>query len=120
MAYAKPQYWSHADYPTATTMNYYKSGLDAIYALTGSYQINPAVSRRTDNVQGYYLVNKHRWLLYYNAGTIEDPAGVGETVTLSVSGAWTAYDLTQVDWLYVGKLYHVQGVLSCFEDYEGL
>lgn len=101
-------------------MNYYKTGHDEIYALLGTYQVNPAVARRTDNVQGYYFVHMHRWLIYYDAGTIEDPAGIGDTITLSVSGAWTAYDLSQVDWLYPGKLYHVQGVLTCFEDYQDL
>lgn len=120
MAYATPQQWSHLDYPTATKLNYYKSGLDAVYALLGTYQVNPAVSRRTDNVYSYYFSHKHRWLLYYNAGTIDDPAGEGDDVSLSVSGAWATYDLAQVEWLYPGKLYRVKDVLSCFEDYTGL
>lgn len=120
MAYANPTQWSHLDYPTSTKMNYYKSGLDAIYTQMGTYPVNVPVARRTNNILRYYFCHKHRWLLYYDAGTIRDPAGEGDDVSLSVSGAWTSYDLAQVDWIYPGKLYQVRDVLMCLEDYTGL
>lgn len=123
MAYSVPFQFSHGDYPTAARMNLYKDGLDAIYALTGSYPINMFVCKRTGTVQGFYFVHRLRWLIFRNdsAGRIEDPAGVGATVTLEVSGAeWTSYDLDQVDWMIPGKLYQVQALFSCFENAEAL
>lgn len=120
MAYAVPEQWTQGEYPTAAKITKYKDGLDAIHDLLGDAQINPCVTKRTGTVQGYYLVHRQRWLLYRNAGTIEDPSGVGADVSLSAAddGGWTSYDLAQIDWLYPGKLYQVQGVLACFEDYE--
>lgn len=122
MAYSVPEQWEHGEYPTAAKMNKYKDGLDAIYANLGDYVVNPAVARRIDPVQGYYFLHRHRWLVYRadpDAGRIEDPAGVGETVTLTATGSnWASYDLGQVDWLIPGKLYQVQSVVACLEDYE--
>lgn len=120
MAYAVPQRWAHGDYPTAARLNKYKDGLDAIYGALGDYPINPAVAVRIGNVQGYYFVHRHRWLLYLGGGRIEDPAGVSETVNLSTGSGWQSYDLSQVDWLVPGKLYQVQAVQCCLEDIEGL
>lgn len=122
MAYAVPEQWSHGEYPTAAKINKYKDGLDAIYAALGTYQFNPAVARRLGSVQGYYFLHRHRWLIYRadpGAGRIEDPAGVGETITLTATGGnWGSYDLSQVKWLTPGKLYQVQAVVACLEDYE--
>lgn len=120
MAYSAPPQWVHLDYPTAAKLNLYKSGLDAIYAQTSSVQVNGAVCRRIGTVQGYYFVNIHRWLLYLGAGRIDDPAEMGEEVSLSDAGGWNMYDLTQVDWIYPGKLYQVQAVTSCLEHFKGL
>lgn len=122
MAYAVPFQWAHGDYPTAARLNLYKSGLDAIHDALGDYSLNPAVARRIDPVQGYYFLHRHRWLLYRGAGRIEDPAGVGETVNLSEADdmGWTTYDLDNVEWLIPGKLYQVQAVIACLEDYEAL
>lgn len=124
MPYAVPSVWAHGDIPTHTNINKFKDGLDAIYALTGSVEINPAVARRIDPVQGYYFLHRHRWLVYRadpSAGRIEDPLGTGETVSLAVTGSsWGTYDLSQVDWLYPGRLYQVQAVVACLEDVEAL
>lgn len=122
MAYTPPEQWSHGDYPTAAKMNKYKDGLDAIYAAFGTYPINPAVARRISPTQGYYFLHSHRWLLYRGAGTIEDSAGVGETINLSEAEdmGWTNFDLDTIDWMRPGKLYQVQGVIACLEDYEPL
>jgi hypothetical protein len=120
MPYSAPPQWAHLDYPTAAKLNLYKDGLDAAYALTGSDKLQPAVCHRMATVQGYYLVNRWRWLLYLGAGRIDDPAGVGDEVSLSDTGGWAAYDLLQVDWLHPGRLYQVQDVQCCFEDYESL
>lgn len=120
MAYATPEQWTHGEYPTAAKVNKYKTGLDEVYALLGTYQINLATASRLSTVQGFYLVHHHRWLLYRDAGQIEDPSGVGEMVAISAAGdgGWTSYDLTQVSWLTPGSVYQVQDVLCCFEDYE--
>lgn len=126
MAYSVPFIWQHGDYPTAARMNLYKDGLDAVHDALGDYIVNPAVASRIAPVQGYYFLHHSRWLLYSNpspsAGRIEDPAGVGATVTLAATavGEWASYDLSQVDWLIPGKLYQVQAVIACLEDYEAL
>ena len=122
MPYNPPYFWSHGDYPTAARINLYKTGLDAIHDALGDYTLNPTASRRIGTVQGYYLLHKYRWLLYRDAGRIEDPNGVGETVNLAAAedSGWTSYDLDQVDWMFPGKLYQVQAVISCFEDMSAL
>lgn len=120
MSYTPPQQWSHGDYPTADKLNKYKDGLDAIHEAVGDYPINPAVARRLDTVQGYYFLHRWRWLVYRGAGTIEDPIGAEDAVNLSEAEdmGWTSYDLDNVDWLIPGRLYQVQGVIACMEDYE--
>ena len=120
MAYAVPERWEHGEYPTAAKINKYKDGLDAIYALTGSYAINGAVRANTGNYDGYTLIHHQRWLLYRGGGAIES-FGAGEAVTLSGDGSnWLSYDLLQVEWLAEGTLYHVEDVEACLEDYEAL
>lgn len=119
MPYSAPPQWSHLEYPTAAKMNLYKDGLDASYALTGADKIQIAVCARMGTVQGYYFVNRWRWLIYLGSARIDDPAGVSDEVSLPDNGGWSAYDLMQVDWLYPGKLYQVQEATCCFEDYEG-
>lgn len=122
MAYQIPERWAHGDYPTAAKLNKYKDGLDAIHAALGDYRINPAVSLRIDPVDSYYFVRRHRYLLYLGAGEIRDPMGVGEAVSLSagVGGSWAVRDLSSIDWMVPGKLYQVDDVQACIEDYEGL
>jgi hypothetical protein len=119
MPYSAPPQWSHLDYPTAAKMNLYKAGLDAISAQQPAFKTNGAVCQRMNTVQGYYLINRWRWLLYLGSARIDDPAGVSDEVSLPDNGGWSAYDLLQVDWLYPGKLYQVQEATCCFEDYEG-
>lgn len=122
--YSTPESWAHGDYPTAANLNKYKSGLDAIHDALGDASLNMAVARRIDPVQGYYFLHRQRWLIYRadpSAGSIEDPSGVGETITLTATGgSWDSYDLGTVSWLIPGKLYQVQGVVACLEDYEAL
>lgn len=122
MSYAPPETWHHGDYPTAAKLNKYVDGMDAIHGVIGDALYNFAVPRRMGSVQGYYFVHRHRWLIYRDAGRIEDPAGIGETVSLSAAddGGWTTYDLDQVDWLIPGKLYQVQAVVACTERPEAL
>lgn len=112
--------WEHGDYPTHTNINKYKSGLDAIYALLGDVQVNWPVARKINPVQGYYFMRRHRWLLYRGDGTIEDPTGAEDAVSISGDGSnWVTYDLSQIDWLPPGRIYQVQGVVACLEDFEG-
>lgn len=122
MSYTPPKVWQHGDYPTAADLNKYKAGLDAVNVALGDYTINPAVAVRIGNVQGYYLIHRHRWLIYLGGGRIEDPSGVGETVTLTAGGGgnWASYDLSQIEWMVPGRLYQVEAVQCVFEDYEGL
>ena len=121
MAYIAPNRWSHGDYPTAANMNKYKTGLDDIYARIGTVGINPTVCFRKSGVESFWLMHQQRWLLYRGEGKIVDPAGAGEDVALSGAGAeWFSYDLLQVEWIYPGKLYHVDDLDACFEDYEAL
>lgn len=122
MSYQVPPRWAMGDYPTAALINKYKDGIDAIHAALGDYGVNwPAASRAGAHVQGFYFLHSLRWLCYRGAGRIEDPAGVGETVTLSGDGVnWTSYDLDSIDWMVQGKLYQVQAVTSCMEDSEAV
>ena len=120
MAYSAPPTWTQGMYPTAALMNIYKADLDAISAQVGSSRVQICVCKRITPIQSYYIVHAQRWLLYFGDGWIEDPAGVGERVTLGVEAAWTAHDLSSVEWLYPGKLYQVQNVDVCWEDYEDL
>ena len=125
MAYTAPATWQHGDYPTAPPFNAYKDSIDAVHAQTGDAQVNVAVCRRGQTVQGFYIVHKQPWLIYLiqspdTHGTIEDPAGVGDDVSLEVTQEWESYDLSSIDWLYPGKTYQIQGVSSCFEDVTSL
>lgn len=120
MAYSAPPTWVQGQYPTAALMNLYKADLDAINTQMPANRVQICVCKRMTPVQSYWFVHHWRWLLYFGDGWIEDPTGVGERVTLSVLNAWTAHDLSSVEWLYPGKLYQVQNVDVCFEDYEDL
>lgn len=119
MAYSAPPQWTHLDRPTAAKMNLYKDGCDAALALSGQAPYNIPVCKLMGTVSHYYLMNRWRWLIYLGAGRIVDPADVQEPVNLSDTGGWSAYDLLQVDWVHPGRLYQVQDVQCCFEDYEG-
>lgn len=120
MSYQVPEIWQHGDYPTAAKLNKFKAGLDAVNVALGDYSINRAVAVRIGNVQGYYFLHHHRWLLYLGGGRIEDPTGVGETITLTAGGGWASYDLSQIEWMVPGRLYQVEAVQCCFEDFQGL
>lgn len=121
MSYSPPPRWAMGDYPTAAQMNTYKDDIDDIHAQIGDYIINPSVAGRIGNVQGFYFLHSERWLCFLGDGRIEDPAGVGETVTLSGDAPnWVSYDLDQLDWMVPGKLYQVQAVTACIEDFEAI
>lgn len=125
MAYIVPATWQHGNFPAAPPFNDYKASLDAIYAQTGAAQINAAVCYRRATVQGFYFVHKLQYLIYLiqapeTDGSIEDPAGVGATVTLPTEAGYVYYDLSTVDWLIPGKIYQVQGVTTCIEDATSL
>ena len=113
MPFMPPPTWTQGMYPTAALMNIYKADLDALSAQMGDNLIQTCVCRRIAPIQSYWIVHRYRWLLYWGDGWIEDPAGVGERVTLGVEAAWTAYDLQSVEWLYPGKVYQVQNVDIC-------
>lgn len=121
MSYVVPRTWSHGEYPTAAEMTDIKSSMDYLNSVMGDGGLQKAVALRNGFVQGYYIVHRLRWLVYKGAGRIEDPAGVSETVSLSAAddGGYTSYDLDQIDWLVPGKIYQVQAVTACLEDYEG-
>jgi hypothetical protein len=120
MPYSVPPSWAYLDYPTAAKMNQYKTGMDAISAQLAPYTMNICVCHRMDVVDHFYLVHQQRWLLYTGAGRIVDPSDVNDPVSLSDSGgAWANYDLSQVSWIFPGRLYQVQDVICCFEDVTG-
>jgi len=119
------KHWQHGDYPTAADFNAIKAALDALYAQTGSAEVNAAVCYRRETVQGFYFVHKLTYLIYLiqapeTDGSIEDPAGVGETVSLPTGAGFLYYDLSSVEWLFPGKIYQVQGVTTCIEDMVSL
>jgi len=119
MAYVTPPTWSYLEYPTAAKMNQYKTGLDAINAQVAPYRMNICVKRRMSTVEHFYFVHQQRWLIYFHGGRIVDPQDVNDPVSLSDTGGWASYDLTQVNWIFPGRLYQVQDVTSCFEDMTG-
>lgn len=119
MAYSAPHRFSHGEYPTAANINKYKDGLDDLYARLGSYYINPFITFRKNGIQSFWIVHNQRWLLWRGTGWIEDPSGIESNITLTGDSAqWFAYDLSQVEWLIMGKLYQIQNVDVCFEDFE--
>lgn len=119
MAYTVPPQWAHGDYPTAANVNKFKTALDAVHDIVGDVQLNyPCITNLTVD-KGYYFVHQYRWLHYRGDGEITDPAGAGDTVTISGDGNnFLVYDLLQVDWIYPGKLYEVKDVTMAAEDSE--
>ena len=121
MAYQVPKQWSHGDQPTAADMQKYSDALNALNASFGSAFYNFATPYSLyDDTQEYYFVHARQYLIYTSTGTIEDPAGVEASVTLSSSGVFNSYDLDQVGWLTYGMLYQVIGCSVCLESDTGI
>lgn len=117
--YTPPARFSHGDYPTAANINTFKTGLDAIHDVAGDIAINPAVLHRGITVHSYVIVHKYRWLLHLGGGRIDDPFEGEDSVTFDgESDEWRTFDLTQIEWMTLGRVYQVEALVACIEDYE--
>jgi hypothetical protein len=125
MATITTQPWAEGDLIDAVDLQKISDDLNAIHAESGDV-LRQSGSRQTYTteasgqqiVKGHSLRHFFRYLIYSGTGTIEDPAGLGDDVSLSDSGTDTGiYDLDSVSWLYRGKFYRAEGdgLLWCRE-----
>ena len=117
MAYQVPPRWNHGDITVAAArMNKYSDALNAIYAVRGDVSVSIAtLAGQSEAV--FTNIHRERYLYFISDGSIDDPAGIGDSVSISeVAGTFTAYDLDTVSWLQYGDLYEVSGVSWCAED----
>ena len=107
--------WQHGDYVTASELNKYGATLDAAHDALGDVALNfPTLADVSSAV--FTMPHMKRYLWFRSTGAIVDPAGIGETVSISdENNAPTKYDLNSVSWLYYGMIYHVTGVAWCLE-----
>lgn len=118
MAYQVPTEFVHGNIPTGADMNKYKDALDAIHDIAGDVlRAYPAAHVLAGNDHDrHYLIHRYRWLFFQSNGSIVDPADpTNNTVTITEDTEPTLYDLNQIDWLFLGKLYYVDGVTWCVE-----
>lgn len=120
----------HTDSVTITTFNELKTGIDAIYDILGTVAVNYSAvgnyefgPNGTDNA-GSMIVFIHtcRYLLYEGDCTIEDPSGVGASVSLAdpdTTDEVGEYDLESIDWLDYGMSYRVVSPVWCMEYEKG-
>jgi hypothetical protein len=88
------------------------ANLDAVHAVLGDIQrFYPAGAAVVgeDNDQAYF-VHLYRWLWVSGDATIEDVAGVEDSVSVSAGDTEpTRFDTRSVAWLTIGKIYRVTG-----------
>lgn len=103
------------DYLTAAQLNAIDTALDAAHDALGDVALNfPTLADVSSAV--FTMPHMKRYLWFRSTGAIVDPAGIGETVSISdENNAPTKYDLNSVSWLYYGMIYHVTGVAWCLE-----
>lgn len=120
----------HTDSVTITTFNELKAGIDAIFTVLGTTAVNyPAIGNYefgpnspNNNESLLTIIHTNKYLLYEGDGTIIDPSGVGEDVTISgpdTTDEVGEYDMDSVEWLTYGMQYRVKGVLWCMEYEKG-
>ena len=105
--------------PTADALNALSAALAAIYAAFPVAQAINLCGPPEQSEARFTLQRRHRFLVFKSNGTIEDPAGLNDPVSLSEGDdEFTVKDLDQIDWLVEGTWYRVTGVSTCFEDWE--
>lgn len=110
MAYQVPERWSQGDKPTAAKMNKYSDGQNADHTTLNGEMTAYPVEADTGSIT-YLLTHVHRWLVYDDNGTIEDPANSSNVVTLSDPGSNPEYyDLDTISWMTYGKDYFVKDI----------
>lgn len=124
MAYSPPKQWNHGDIVTATELQKYSDGLNAINAVlsTVGYRNYGTPFSTFDDNQIYYVVHSKRYLIYWSSGQIVDLSGVNENVELPNDSEfeYNVYDLDSIDWLDYGELYQILGCSVVFEDTVGV
>jgi hypothetical protein len=120
MAYQVPKLWAHGDIPTGAEMQKY---VDAINAINSTFGVrtftNAAFFTEGDNVT-WSFIHRQPFLWYKDGATLYDPFNP-EKYTESLSkedGSWQRYDLRNVKWLYIGKLYCVYDADGCMEHWR--
>lgn len=64
----------------------------------------------------WYIRHSYRWLLYNSTGTLEDPTGTQEPVTLNdPPTGYGTKDLDEIEWLVTGQIYRVTGCEFAYE-----
>lgn len=116
MAYDPPKVWAHGDIPTAAFMQKYSDSLNAIYAILGDDNTEPAIEELRDGKQAIFI-HRFRWLHFRDSGTLRQYGG-GENTQVALSAGADenmVMDLDSISWLTYGMLYEVEGVKFVFE-----
>ena len=99
--------------PTAAQMNALDAALDALDGgSVGGVAITYPAQHWNGSGSAWMFRRKFRWLAYDGSGTLSDPLGVGDDVSLSDAadpGVANILDLTSVGWLALGRFYQVTG-----------
>lgn len=119
MAYTPIPKFSHGD-QTVSAANMNLFGQNDAFLATALAGDHLAVKQLATG-ETASMLNTRRWLHYMTiageTGTITDPAGAGDNVSLTESDTvMLPYDLSGVSWLDQGQVYNVTGVQYVAED----
>lgn len=114
-----PHKWTHGDEVTSARLNGLITAMDEIYAVRRDYPFLIATPYASTG-ETFTLYKQRRYLHFGSTGTLEDPTGVEDDITLSEDadiGRGTL-DLESVDWLAPGAMFYVNGCSWCWLDDE--
>jgi hypothetical protein len=116
IAYSPPPVWNHGDIPTAALLQTYSDSLNAIYAILGDDNTEPAIEELRDGKQAIFI-HRFRWLHFRDGGTMRQYGGTEDTQVALTADANEnkVMDLDTISWLTYGMLYEVEGVKFVFE-----
>lgn len=107
--------------PTAAQMNAIGSSQAGQWAINGGVNRELMAAEWGGAGSSWIFLHVHRWLLYDSTGTLSDPAGVEDDVSLpdpETPGELGVLDLNTVDWLAPGMFYNVTGCAVAWERSE--
>lgn len=108
MAYTTPPTHAHGDEALAAQLQIFCDDLDYLYTLLKGVNFPSAHAVPGLDNDRHYFIHRHRWLWFQSDGALVDPENEVDNVeTLTEDTEPTLFDLSTVDWLYVGKKYYV-------------